>query len=155
MNLRPFGPEPNALPDCATPRSGADKGTRTLDLLITNQPLYQLSYIGTAAGKNLPATIIITEARRKVNPFLDAQKRFWRQTRYRHGTAHEKRRRSVWPVRADESGTDMEQRTKNAAWGTRLRSLWDEESAKKSAAASAGYSSWLAAGQRPCAPQPF
>ena len=26
---------------------GADKGTRTLDLMITNQPLYQLSYIGT------------------------------------------------------------------------------------------------------------
>ena len=28
---------------------GADKGTRTLDLLITNQPLYQLSYIGIPA----------------------------------------------------------------------------------------------------------
>ena len=69
-NPRPFGPEPNALPDCATPRSGADKGTRTLDLLITNQPLYQLSYIGTATSKNLSATIIITEAREKVNPFL-------------------------------------------------------------------------------------
>ena len=69
-NPRPFGPEPNALPDCATPRSGADKGTRTLDLLITNQPLYQLSYIGTATSKNLSATVIITEAREKVNPFL-------------------------------------------------------------------------------------
>ena len=46
-NPRPFGPEPNALPNCATPRfAGADKGTRTPDLLITNQPLYQLSYIG-------------------------------------------------------------------------------------------------------------
>ena len=46
MNLRPFGPEPNALPNCATPRSGADEGTRTLDLLITNRLLYQLSHIG-------------------------------------------------------------------------------------------------------------
>ena len=27
-------------------KNGADKGTRTLDLMITNQPLYQLSYIG-------------------------------------------------------------------------------------------------------------
>ena len=44
-NPRPFGPEPNALPNCATPR-GADNGTRTHDLMITNQPLYQLSYIG-------------------------------------------------------------------------------------------------------------
>ncbi len=47
MNLRPFGPEPNALPNCATPRYGADEGTRTLDLLITNRLLYQLSHIGT------------------------------------------------------------------------------------------------------------
>ena len=46
MNLRPFGPEPNALPNCATPRNGADEGTRTLDLLITNRLLYQLSHIG-------------------------------------------------------------------------------------------------------------
>ena len=46
-NPGPFGPEPNALPNCATPRyGGADNGTRTHDLLITNQPLYQLSYIG-------------------------------------------------------------------------------------------------------------
>ena len=28
-------------------KNGADKGTRTLDLMITNQPLYHLSYIGT------------------------------------------------------------------------------------------------------------
>ncbi len=27
-------------------KSGANNGTRTHDLLITNQPLYQLSYIG-------------------------------------------------------------------------------------------------------------
>ena len=27
-------------------KNGADKGTRTLDLMITNQPLYQLSHIG-------------------------------------------------------------------------------------------------------------
>ncbi len=30
-----------------TSKKRADKGTRTLDLMITNQPLYQLSYIGT------------------------------------------------------------------------------------------------------------
>ena len=30
-------------------KNGADKGTRTLDLMITNQPLYHLSYIGTRA----------------------------------------------------------------------------------------------------------
>ena len=48
-NPGPFGPEPNALPNCATPRQ-ADNGTRTHDLLITNQPLYQLSYIGTPAN---------------------------------------------------------------------------------------------------------
>ena len=53
MNLRPFGPEPNALPNCATPRdAGADNGTRTHDLLITNQPLYQLSYIGKSSNNN-------------------------------------------------------------------------------------------------------
>jgi hypothetical protein len=30
--------------------SGADEGTRTPDLLITNQPLYQLSYVGLTFG---------------------------------------------------------------------------------------------------------
>ena len=53
MNLRPFGPEPNALPNCATPRhareNGANKGTRTLDLRFTKPLLYQLSYIGASA----------------------------------------------------------------------------------------------------------
>ena len=51
MNLRPFGPEPNALPNCATPRkkTGANEGTRTPGLLITNQLLYRLSYIGISA----------------------------------------------------------------------------------------------------------
>ncbi len=43
---------------------GADKGTRTLDLMITNQPLYQLSYIGTPA--RLPATIIVAYRGKKV-----------------------------------------------------------------------------------------
>ena len=32
-------------------RSGADDGTRTRDLLITNQLLYQLSYIGLNAER--------------------------------------------------------------------------------------------------------
>ena len=60
-NPRPFGPEPNALPNCATPRyeyaarpdesiltgcMRANRGTRTLDLLITSEPLYHLSHIG-------------------------------------------------------------------------------------------------------------
>ena len=49
-NPRPFGPEPNALPNCATPRGGADEGTRTPDLLITNRLLYQLSHIGTTSN---------------------------------------------------------------------------------------------------------
>ena len=31
--------------------TGADKGTRTPDLLITNQPLYQLSYIGMTSNR--------------------------------------------------------------------------------------------------------
>ena len=31
----------------STENAGADKGTRTPDLLITNQSLYRLSYIGT------------------------------------------------------------------------------------------------------------
>ena len=30
-------------------KAGANEGTRTLDLLITNQLLYQLSYIGASA----------------------------------------------------------------------------------------------------------
>ena len=36
--------------------------------MITNQPLYQLSYIGTLAI--LPATDIIPEKNGNVNPFL-------------------------------------------------------------------------------------
>ena len=48
LNQRPFGPEPNALPNCATPRDGANVGTRTPDLRITSAPLYLLSHIGTA-----------------------------------------------------------------------------------------------------------
>ena len=46
MNLRPFGPEPNALPSCATPRSGAKEGTRTPDLRFTKPLLYRLSHFG-------------------------------------------------------------------------------------------------------------
>ena len=54
MNLRPSGYEPDELPDCSTPRyeiimSLRDKpmiGTRTDNLLITNQLLCQLSHIG-------------------------------------------------------------------------------------------------------------
>ena len=30
--------------------AGADNGTRTHDLMITNQPLYQLSYIGKTSA---------------------------------------------------------------------------------------------------------
>ena len=32
-------------------RDGAEDGTRTRDLLITNQLLYQLSYFGALAGR--------------------------------------------------------------------------------------------------------
>ena len=53
MNLRPFGPEPNTLPNCATPRNGANKGTRTLDLQFTKLLLYQLSYVGTSPAPTL------------------------------------------------------------------------------------------------------
>ena len=49
LNLRPFGPEPNALPNCATPRKyGANEGTRTLDLRFTKPLLYRLSHIGVS-----------------------------------------------------------------------------------------------------------
>ena len=34
-----------------TSKYGANEGTRTLDLMITNQPLYQLSYIGIQANE--------------------------------------------------------------------------------------------------------
>ena len=34
-----------------TSKYGANEGTRTLDLLITNQLLYQLSYIGIQANE--------------------------------------------------------------------------------------------------------
>ena len=60
LNLRPFGPEPNALPNCATPRkNGANEGTRTPDLLITNQLLYRLSYVGSWQKTKIAPTIII------------------------------------------------------------------------------------------------
>ena len=53
-NPRPFGPEPNALPNCATPRyCGANKGTRTLDLWFTKPLLYRLSYIGRPINSRL------------------------------------------------------------------------------------------------------
>ena len=58
LNPRPSGPKPDALPSCATPRykkiNGAGDGTRTRDLLITSQLLYQLSYTGTALIKWRP-----------------------------------------------------------------------------------------------------
>ena len=70
MNLRPFGPEPNALPNCATPRHGANKGTRTLDLRFTKPLLYQLSYIGASA------TSIIANISFFVQPFFEKRQRF-------------------------------------------------------------------------------
>ena len=51
MNLRPPGPQPGALPDCATPRDRsvyavheARDGPRTRDLELGRLALYQLSY---------------------------------------------------------------------------------------------------------------
>ena len=49
MNQRPLGPEPSALPNCATPRHGADGRIRTADLFITSELLYQLSHISTSS----------------------------------------------------------------------------------------------------------
>ena len=46
-------------------KAGANKGTRTLDLLITNQLLYQLSYIGASA------LIIIAKVGAFVQPFFE------------------------------------------------------------------------------------
>ena len=47
-----------------TSKDGANEGTRTPDLLITNQLLYRLSYIGTSA------TAIITKAQAFVQHFF-------------------------------------------------------------------------------------
>ena len=49
---------------------GADKGTRTLDLMITNQPLYQLSYIGICWL--VPARFNISYSEQKVNVNFEA-----------------------------------------------------------------------------------
>ena len=47
---------PNVRPKFAI-KSGAEDGTRTRDLLITNQLLYQLSYFGLKAERgNMPPT---------------------------------------------------------------------------------------------------
>ena len=48
MNLRPLRPERSTLPNWATPRNGANSGTRTHDLQFTKLLLYRLSYVGTA-----------------------------------------------------------------------------------------------------------
>ena len=45
-NLRPSGPKPDALPDCAMLRYGAGTTNRTRDLRVTKPLLYQLSYTG-------------------------------------------------------------------------------------------------------------
>ncbi len=39
-------------PPAQTHKNGADDGTRTRNLLITNQLLYQLSYIGLVYAEN-------------------------------------------------------------------------------------------------------
>ena len=49
MNQRPLGPEPSALPNCATPRHGADGRIRTADLFITSELLYRLSHISISS----------------------------------------------------------------------------------------------------------
>jgi hypothetical protein len=41
------------------PGSGANEGTRTPDLLITNQLLYRLSYVGSWQKTKIAPTIII------------------------------------------------------------------------------------------------
>ena len=42
LNLRPSGPKPDALPNCATSRNGAPGETRTPNLLIRSQTLYPI-----------------------------------------------------------------------------------------------------------------
>ena len=49
----PCLPRSNRSPDSALP-CGADERTRTSNLLITNQPLYQLSYTGPSWQANSP-----------------------------------------------------------------------------------------------------
>ena len=57
LNPRPFAPQANALPVCATPRkgflSGGGKGSRTPDLLNAIQALYQLSYTPSSGSRRL------------------------------------------------------------------------------------------------------
>ena len=59
--------------------TGANEGTRTPGLLITNQLLYQLSYIG------MSARIIIANPRRFVQPFFKISQGFSLQWAGKHG----------------------------------------------------------------------
>ena len=68
LQSAPFGHSgipPYSIP-VACRKSGAGRRTRTPDLLITNQLLYQLSYTSIAT-----AGMIITERRRNVNRFCN------------------------------------------------------------------------------------
>jgi hypothetical protein len=51
---------------------GADEGTRTPDLLITNQLLYQLSYIGMQNGDKRCLRFTFLERVRGIEPPLSA-----------------------------------------------------------------------------------
>ena len=62
-----------------TSMTGANEGTRTPGLLITNQLLYQLSYIG------MSARIIITNPCRFVQPFFKISQGFSLQWAGKHG----------------------------------------------------------------------
>ncbi len=61
-----------------TSMTGANEGTRTPGLLITNQLLYQLSYIG------MSARIIITNPCRFVQPFFKISQGFSLQWAGKH-----------------------------------------------------------------------
>lgn len=50
--------------------SGADDGTRTRDLLITNQLLYQLSYVGVVKPSTICETRPLARSRRPRRPAI-------------------------------------------------------------------------------------
>ena len=58
------------LDTCKTPCPQADDGNRTHDLLITNQLLYQLSYVGTFSRKTLKTRGPLLELLAAVNTFF-------------------------------------------------------------------------------------
>ncbi len=69
-------------------KNGADRGNRTSDLLITNQLLYQLSYVsarGVASiKKNGGGKQLKTDGQRKINSTSGAQRAISHPNHYVH-----------------------------------------------------------------------